>query len=84
MVIPIARAWTDTKVLVQWSSLGQPVHLIDQNEKQLEKAQSYIQELRKSGSPSAQGWGKINTFTPSRLKEAVSPSWMVIEVHIYQ
>ncbi|KAH7396085.1 3-hydroxyacyl-CoA dehydrogenase [Pyrenochaeta sp. MPI-SDFR-AT-0127] len=67
------------RLAYMWSKCGRPVHLIDQNEQQLEKAQDYIGELRKSSSPGPQGWGKVNLFTSSQLKEAVSPSWLVVE-----
>jgi hypothetical protein len=69
--------------VMQWSSVGRPVCLVDPNEQQLSKAQDYIRQLRGS-SPSGppQGWGTVSTFSSSRLKEAVAPSWLVIEVSL--
>lgn len=64
----------------QWSKLGRPVHLIDKSEQQLQRAQSYIQELRESSSVGSQGWGPVKSFNADRIDEAVSSSWLVVEV----
>ncbi|KAF2025307.1 3-hydroxyacyl-CoA dehydrogenase [Setomelanomma holmii] len=67
------------RLAYMWSQLRRPVHLIDQNEQQLQKAQEYIRGLRKSSSPGQDGWGNMDTFTSNRLKEAISPAWLVLE-----
>lgn len=65
---------------MQWSKLGRPVHLIDKSEQQLERAQTYIQGLRESASAGSNGWGSVNLFNADRLKEAISSTWLIVEV----
>ncbi|KAH7089483.1 3-hydroxyacyl-CoA dehydrogenase [Paraphoma chrysanthemicola] len=79
---PVALVGAGTqgaRLAYMWSQLGGSVNLIDQNEQQLEKAQGYIQSLRQASSPGPDGWGKVSTYSASRLSEAVLPAWLILE-----
>ncbi|OAL46258.1 3-hydroxyacyl-CoA dehydrogenase [Pyrenochaeta sp. DS3sAY3a] len=67
------------RLAFMWSKLGRHVHLIDKSEPQLQRAQSYIQELRESSSVGSHGWGPVKSFNAERIEEAVSSSWLIVE-----
>ncbi|KAL1963348.1 hypothetical protein VTN77DRAFT_8469 [Rasamsonia byssochlamydoides] len=71
------------RLAYMWSRLGRPVHLIDQNEKQLSRAWDEIQALRLNNVEIARKvdrWGSIITSSPQKgLEHAVSNSWLLVE-----
>jgi hypothetical protein len=71
-------------VLLQWSRLGRPVYLVDQNEKQLSRAWDDIQTLRRKNLDIARKvdrWGSIITSPSAKgLEPAVANSWLMMEV----
>lgn len=92
MVRPLLSVWSSSLLFwltsnVQWSRCGRPVHLVDKNPEQLDRAANEIQRLRKAwplaSLPGDRGgntnWGTATFTPPEKLEAAVQQSWLAIE-----
>ncbi|CAK7213497.1 hypothetical protein SBRCBS47491_001820 [Sporothrix bragantina] len=69
-----------------WSRCGRPVHLVDKNLVQLERASAEITKLRQTwplaslpGDRSNTEWAKLTVTSPDGLGDALRQSWLAIE-----
>lgn len=71
----------------KWSRLGRPVYLVDQKPDQLAAAWTDIQEFRRSEEADRSNkdechWGAVSRTLASDWNEALSNSWLVVEVNL--
>ena len=66
--------------MIQWSSQGKDVHLIDAQSSQLEASLQAVDDFRTSWATPGSRNGKIVTHLPEELSEAVQQSWLIVEV----
>ncbi|CAK7234099.1 hypothetical protein SCUCBS95973_008820 [Sporothrix curviconia] len=69
-----------------WSRCGRPVHIVDRNPLQLERASAQIQKLRQTwplgslpGDRTNTAWGAFAVSSPDGLADSLGQSWLAIE-----
>ncbi|CAG9936721.1 unnamed protein product [Clonostachys rosea f. rosea IK726] len=67
------------RLAYMWSSLGNEVHLIDGQERQLEDAVQAVDDFRAERDSPDSKKGQIITHSPSQLSQALGSSWLVVE-----
>ncbi|KAL6920833.1 hypothetical protein FSHL1_004810 [Fusarium sambucinum] len=67
------------RLAFMWSSTGNDVHLVDNQEAQLQASLEAIDEFRRSSNKENASWGKIITHSRETLSEALQAAWLVVE-----
>jgi hypothetical protein len=74
--------WSESaNSLIQWSSQGEAVHLIDAQSEQLQNAVAFIENLRSESQGQSCSCGDIKTFTSDRIADALDNVWLIVEVY---
>ncbi|OQO05388.1 hypothetical protein B0A48_09156 [Cryoendolithus antarcticus] len=68
------------RLAFMWSRQGRPVHLVDKDQNQLDRAYEEIQKYQSTWTEQKPSkWGEVRTLPAESLEDAVSDSWLVLE-----